>query len=151
MARILVALLLFSNALPLTLQQSAELKKVEDSLLAPCCYTQSIAVHTSPVAAQMRQEVAEMVASGKSEAEIIGHYKALYGERILIIPDGSAGVVLFVLPVAVFLVSLGILLLFLRKMRGKCTASPPGPALAEFDPAWDAIRAEIERETGESI
>ncbi len=33
--------------------------------LAPCCYTQSIAVHGSDIAAQMRSEVAEMVAGEK--------------------------------------------------------------------------------------
>jgi cytochrome c-type biogenesis protein CcmH/NrfF len=150
MARILAALLLLANAIPLTSQQDMEVKKVEDSLLAPCCYTQSIGVHTSPIAGQMRLEVTEMVASGKSESEIIGHYKALYGERILIIPDGGTGALLFALPLIIFLGCSGILLLFMHKMLRKKACSCVVPQLALSDTAWEAIHAEIESETGES-
>ena len=64
---------------------------MESRLLAPCCYTQSIAVHGSDIAAQMRSEVAEMVAGGKTEEEIVSHYRNIYGERILIVPDGLTG------------------------------------------------------------
>jgi cytochrome c-type biogenesis protein CcmH len=95
MSTIAAAVLLFSSAVPLTPQQTTEVKRLEDSLLAPCCYSQSIARHMSPEAEQMRHEVIEMVASGRSQNEILEHYKALYGERILIVPDGRTGRVLF--------------------------------------------------------
>jgi len=148
----LAATLLLSSAVAqLSPQQAAEVKKVEESLLAPCCYTQSIALHSSPVAEQMRHEVTDMVASGKTEAEIIGHYKALYGERILIVPDGRTGEVLFAFPVAAFFSCLGALLFFLRKMLQRKPDFGLGPPASARGPAWDAIRTEIERETGEDF
>jgi cytochrome c-type biogenesis protein CcmH/NrfF len=150
MKEFLAALLLFSNMHPLTLQQSMEVKKVEESLFAPCCYTQSIAVHTSPIAQQMRQEVTQMVAAGKSETEIVAHYKTLYGEQILIVPDGRTGVLLFLFPFAVFLGASGILVLSVRKMLRKKTGSFVGPVPDMPVSKWDAIRAEIDRATGES-
>lgn len=64
----------------------------------------------------MRQEIEEMAASGRSEAAIIAHYKAQYGERILIVPDGGTGGVLFIAPVAGFLICSSILFLVLRRM-----------------------------------
>ena len=64
----------------------------------------------------MRQEIEEMAASGESEAAIITHYKAQYGERILVVPDGGMGRVLFILPVAVVIFLLAILVSVLRRM-----------------------------------
>ncbi len=150
MKEFLAAVLLFSSMHPLTLQQGMEVKKVEESLFAPCCYTQSIAVHASPIAGQMRQEVTEMVAAGKSGTEIIAHYKTLYGEQILIVPDGKTGVLLFLLPLAVFLGASAILVLSVRKMLRKKTGSFAGPIPDMRGWKWDAIRAEIDRATGES-
>lgn len=92
-----------------------------------------------------------MVANGRNEHEISDYYKALYGERILIVPDGRTGQVLFALPVVAFVVCLGALLLFLRRairVRRYCCADL---AVSERGPTWDAIRAEIERETGEGF
>ncbi|MGC1418375.1 MAG: cytochrome c-type biogenesis protein CcmH [Candidatus Acidiferrum sp.] len=151
MKAIVATLFLLANAAPFTMQQTAEVKRVEESLLAPCCYIQSIAQHGSPIAEQMRHEVTEMVASGESETEIIDHYKVLYGERILIVPGGRTGQVLFALPVVVFLACSGAVLLFLRKTMRRRTNSLPTTPVIEGGRTWDAIRAEIERETGEGL
>jgi cytochrome c-type biogenesis protein CcmH/NrfF len=97
------------------------------------------------------RKVAEMVSNGMNEHEIREHYEALYGERILIVSDGRTGQVPFALPVVAFVVCLGALLLFLRRtLKGK-TDSCPDPAVSEHGPTSDAIRAEIERETGEGF
>jgi cytochrome c-type biogenesis protein CcmH/NrfF len=128
-------------------QQTTTVKRAENALLAPCCYTQSIALHESPVAAQMRQEVTEMAASGLSEQEIMEHYKAIYGERILIVPDGRTGQVLFAFPSAVFITCLAILAFFVRKML----RVREGTSFADLPLAsgvkWDSVRARIEQET----
>jgi len=71
MQTILMALLLV-NVVSLSNAQKSEIRKVEERLLAPCCYTQSIAVHGSEVADQMRAEVTEMVVQGRTENEITG-------------------------------------------------------------------------------
>src|SRR5579871_205126 len=95
---LVILLMLVTAPVSLTDAQSIHVQNVEKKLLAPCCYTQSIAEHGSDVAVRMRAEVTQMVADGKSEDEIIGHYRAVYGDRVLIIPDGFAGKILFTLP-----------------------------------------------------
>jgi len=90
--------------------------RVEQRLLAPCCYSQAVAEHMSAEAEQMRQEIERMAASGESEATIIEHYKGQYGERILVVPDGGTGRVLFVLPLIVLMLLATILTLVLRQM-----------------------------------
>ena len=134
MNTIVAAFLLVSSVAHLTSQQTAEVNRLEGSLLAPCCYSQSIARHMSGEAEQMRHEVTEMVAAGRSENEILEHYKALYGQRILIVPDGRTGKILFALPGIGFIVCSGILCLFLRKAlkaklksHGEEAARKPGP------------------------
>ena len=84
----LILALTLVNMASLSIAQTAQIQKVEKRLLAPCCYTQSIAEHGSDIAVQMRGEVTEMVADGKSEKEIVDHYKNIYGDGILIVPDG---------------------------------------------------------------
>ena len=76
----------------------AVVARVEQRLLAPCCYSQPVGEHMSAEAAEMRREIEDLAASGNSEAAIIAHYKTQYGERILVIPDGGTGRVLFILP-----------------------------------------------------
>lgn len=110
-----IALLLISFAAPLTPQQDAQVKKLEDKLMAPCCYSQTIREHMSMEAEQMREEVTAMVVSGKSDREILNYYKAKYGETILVVPDGAAGRWTFGIPIAVLLASLGLVFFVLRR------------------------------------
>jgi cytochrome c-type biogenesis protein CcmH len=151
MNTIAAAVLLLSSAAPLTPQQTTEVNRLEESLLAPCCYSQSIARHMSAEAEQTRHEVTEMVASGRSENEILEHYKALYGERILIVPDGRTGKILFSLPVVAFLVCSGMLFWLLRKMLKAKADHHNADEGRRRCPDWAAIRAEIERETGDGF
>jgi cytochrome c-type biogenesis protein CcmH len=146
MKTILLAALL-ANITSLTTAQRAEIKKVEEKLLAPCCYSQSIARHPSDIAEQMRAEVAEMVAEGKGETEILNHYRALYGERIIAVPDGKTGQLLFALPVGAFLSGIVVLIFFMRKMLAHRPA--PSKTLTSPTPLRDSLREEIERHMGD--
>jgi cytochrome c-type biogenesis protein CcmH len=151
MNTIAAAVLLLSSAVRLTSQQTTEVHRLEESLLAPCCYAQSIARHMSPEAEQMRNEVIEMVASGRSENEILEHYKALYGERILVVPDGRTGKILFSLPVVASVACSGVLFCALRRMLNAKADSYSGEEGRQPCPNWAAIREKIERETGDGI
>lgn len=143
--------LVLTNPLSLTTLQAEEIHKVEARLLAPCCYTQSIAEHGSDIAVQMRREVTEMVAEGKTEEEIVNYYRDQYGDRILIVPDGLTGRILFSLPVATLVVASLALFTWLRRMlhSGKRArgvgADPPRHRVDE------ALLKKIARETGESL
>ena len=78
--------------------QSNRIRRIEGKLMAPCCYSQTIDVHDSEIAQQMRGEVTAMVMAGKSEQEVLDYDKTEYGESILAIPDGAAGTLVFSLP-----------------------------------------------------
>jgi len=151
MNTIAAAVLLLSSAVRLTALQTTEVNRLEKSLLAPCCYSRSIARHMSAEAEQMRHEVTEMVASGRSENEILEYYKALYGERILIVPDGRTDKILFSLAVVAFLVCSGMLFGLLRKMLKANADSHSVEEGRRRCPNWAAIREEIERETGDGF
>jgi len=134
----------------LTPRQTAEIRRVEDRLLSPCCYTQPVSQHMSDVAAQMRGEITAMVVAGQDEEEIVGHYKAQYGERILVIPDGKTGTALFEMPAAICLLAVFPTFLMFRKFLS------PGRATGEYEISrippqrYEVLRREIERATGDS-
>ena len=104
-----VATLLMAGALAPTPEQAKTIVKLEDRLMAPCCYSQTIRVHMSAEAEQMREEVTAMVTAGKSERDIIKYYKAKYGETILVVPDGEAGQIAVGVPITVALSAFGLL------------------------------------------
>jgi cytochrome c-type biogenesis protein CcmH/NrfF len=74
--RAFAMIVLVANTTLLTSAQKDQGRMIEERLLAPCCYTQSIAEHGSEIARQMRNEVTRMVAEGGTENEIVRHYKA---------------------------------------------------------------------------
>lgn len=147
----ILMVVLFGNATFLTSAQKAEVRKVEERLLAPCCYTQSIEVHGSEIAGEMRAEVAEMVAQGRTEEEIANHYKNIYGERILIVPDGMTGKILFGLPVVTSGVASLLLVVFVRRMLR--SGKNKSPFAQEQTPSGISkpLREKIDRESGEGL
>ena len=147
----MILVLTLVNPASLSTAQTAQIQKVEKRLLAPCCYTQSIAEHGSDIAVQMRGEIAEMVASGESESEIVEHYRTIYGDRILIVPDGMTGRILFSLPVAIAALACIVLFLCFRKMlrSGRLERTR---AVSQSRPVLsDALKEKIEREIGEPL
>lgn len=116
-----VATLLIASALIPTGDQLKTILRLEDELMAPCCYSQTIRIHMSAVAEEMREEVTAMVLSGKSEQEIIKYYKAKYGETILVVPDGKAGQIAYGVPIIAVLSALGLLTFSIRRSVSKRT------------------------------
>src|SRR5688500_17510504 len=51
--------------------------------IAPCCWRQTLADHDSPVAVELRAELAARLAGGEAPAAIEQRLVARYGERIL--------------------------------------------------------------------
>jgi len=86
-----------------TAKQTARINGLEHQLVSPCCWQEDVYTHRSNIAQQMKGEIEAMVLAGKSDREIIDHYKALYGMRILVEPEGDLWWVMNVVP-AVFLV-----------------------------------------------
>ena len=84
--------ILFLTSLPLlaiapaTEQQRARIERLEHAVLAPCWYTEPVAIHQSEIALKMRLEIAKWVLAGKSDREIIDAYVGLYGSKVLVDP-----------------------------------------------------------------
>ncbi|HTQ61464.1 MAG TPA: cytochrome c-type biogenesis protein CcmH [Candidatus Solibacter sp.] len=146
----MILALILVNPASLSTAQSAEIQKVEKRLLAPCCYTQSIAEHGSDIAVQMRGEVAEMVADGQSEREIVEHYRSIYGNRILIVPDGITGKILFGLPVAIALLACLVLFFCFRKMLRSRRYEHIREVSQASPPLSDSLKKKIDRELGDA-
>jgi len=101
---------------PLAAEENA-VKRIQDRFLAPCCWRQSVAIHNSEIAKQMRAEIASMVASGKNEAEIVDLYVGRYGERILREPRGASWWWSILVPLASIALATAGLALFIRRQR----------------------------------
>ncbi|HTV14390.1 MAG TPA: cytochrome c-type biogenesis protein CcmH [Acidobacteriaceae bacterium] len=134
------------TAAPTNIQRD-QIRKIEGKLMAPCCYTQTIDVHESEIARQMRGEVTAMVLSGKSEAQILDFYKSEYGESILAVPDGAAGTLVFAIPayatVFAILALLCGMVITVRRNHQPISLEPP----AEVEAArLHALRARIRDE-----
>jgi cytochrome c-type biogenesis protein CcmH/NrfF len=67
-------------------QQRARIERLEDAILAPCCYAEPISRHQSEIAIQMRLQIAQWVAQGRSDQDILHSYTKLYGAKVLVDP-----------------------------------------------------------------
>jgi cytochrome c-type biogenesis protein CcmH len=115
MKRSLTACLLVAAALvvlePLTArgaEPDGKTHQIEARFVAPCCWRENLAVHNSPIAAELRTEIAARVAAGQTEPQIVDYYVARFGERILREPRGVRFQILTMTPIAI----LGLGLLF---------------------------------------
>ena len=117
--RLLPAALLFTVAAlgQLTGDQPARVEKLENTLLAPCCYTEPVAQHRSEVSLRMKAEIRRMVAEGKSDREILDHYKAEYGLRVLVEPEGGRRVWIHLVPVVAIVLGLLVAVAVIRRWR----------------------------------
>ena len=62
---------------------------VQGRLLAPCCYLQTLDVHESPMATDLRLEVRTRLWAGESAGAIEDDFVARYGERVRAVPKGQ--------------------------------------------------------------
>jgi len=98
-------------------------RKLQEKLVAPCCWNESVAHHRSEVAGEIRAQIESMVAAGKSDREILDHFLAQYGKRILIEPEGSTRAVATVMPF-VFLLAGGVFTVFIIRRMLRHPAAP---------------------------
>jgi len=147
----LIATLLIANALKPTPDQTKAIGRLEDKLMAPCCYSQTIRVHMSAEAEQMREEVTGMVLAGQSEQEIIQYYKAKYGETILVVPDGMAGHLVFGIPISVALSAFGLLAFGIRRTVRRRTVQASATRTIDAGTVSPGLIHRIRRELGEEF
>lgn len=118
MRRLLLAALFLTSVLGDPLVLSPVERKLQGELMAPCCYHETVDRHESDAAIQMRAEIHALVAAGQSEREILEHYKAKYGERILAEPEGATWLVGFSVPFVVFAAGIAFVVRMIWKWSG---------------------------------
>jgi len=128
----------------LTPQQEADLDYLTHRLMAPCCWTASVAEHGSGQAPVVEAEIRAMLLEGQSRQEIEAHYIAKFGERILVEPKAEGfNVLAYVTPWLLLLVGLGIIVRFATRGRGQPDPEPVEEPPA--DPYVARVRDEVRR------
>lgn len=122
----------------------ATARKIQERLVAPCCWQENLATHRSPEAASLRAEILQQIDAGRSESEIVEHFVARYGERILREPRGFRSTLLSVIPwLALGLGCLWILRHLRRITRRQAQASSTVDVLPDL-PDLDLEREPID-------
>ncbi|KAA3596802.1 MAG: cytochrome c-type biogenesis protein CcmH [Calditrichaeota bacterium] len=95
-------------------------KRLEDGLIAPCCWTKSVSNETSGIAGEMKQEIRKLLEEGKSEQEIKDYYVSQYGKRVLAAPEMEGfGIAAYLGPWVFILIGLGLIYLVFESYRQK--------------------------------
>jgi cytochrome c-type biogenesis protein CcmH len=130
-----------ATALPLASVEGEAI--VEGRLLAPCCYTQTLDVHQSPMATELRLEVRARLAAGDSQEAVEADFASRYGERVRAVPKGSdPRATMFLIATSVLVVTgLGLVLLLRRWRRTPLDA--PRAVSRQRDAFDDRIDAEL--------
>ena len=68
-------------------EQHARIQRLEKAVLAPCCYTETVAQHQSEIAVKMRVEIAKWVEQGRTDEEILDTFAKWYGAKVLVDPN----------------------------------------------------------------
>ena len=91
---------------------------VEEQLIAPCCWRAPLSQHYSGTAERMKEDLRQMLANGRTQEEILDHYKAMYGERILSSPPNAGfNRLAYLFTPLMFLVGAGVIFITLRRWR----------------------------------
>lgn len=135
---LVVSLLALTVLLLVTGQPAGEgrAQQLEERLRCPVCKSVSIAESPSTTAASMRRIVAEQVAQGRSDEEILAYFTARYGEWVLLdAPPSGSTLPLWLLVLAC--AGVGAAVLLSRTARGQGRV----PELAATDRA--AVQAAL--------
>jgi cytochrome c-type biogenesis protein CcmH len=99
---------------------------LEGRIMAPCCWMQTIDIHGSEIASELRMEIRKRLRAGETADAIQASLVQRYGPRILAVPPGSP------LKSVATLLALGLAgagagaLVMLKRWRGRAL-SPAGP------------------------
>jgi cytochrome c-type biogenesis protein CcmH len=111
----------------LTPSQEALALHIEGGLIAPCCWVQTVAVHDSQIAKDIKREVREAAAQGQTEDQILGTFVDRYGEKILAAPRAEGfNLLAYLVPFATAMVAAGIIVMLVVRWRRPALAALEG-------------------------
>jgi len=112
--------------------------RLEGELIAPCCWNQTLDIHDSPIASEMRAEIRKRLRAGESIDQVRAVMVERYGSKILAVQPNSPlrG---FAIGLTLMLGAAGALAVFkLRKWRAQSELTPKAPPEAPSTPAAEA-------------
>jgi cytochrome c-type biogenesis protein CcmH len=120
----LIASSMFFAPVALGEDNSGQAVALESTLMAPCCWNQTLDAHESDLASSLRREIHERLAHGETTSAIQADFVVRYGERIVAMraPGTFHGWVFGVFAVAVLM---GFLLV--RRVLGRGTSVESQP------------------------
>lgn len=119
----------------LTPDQESLARSIEGKVMAPCCWTQTVAEHQSDIAEQMKAEIRNLIAQGRGEDEILDQYVDRYGPAILASPRaGGFDLLAYLLPVVAVAVGAAAITLWLFR-RSRLSAPDVDRTGRAFDDA----------------
>jgi cytochrome c-type biogenesis protein CcmH len=108
-----------------------EVNAIAEQLFCPVCENVPLDVCGTQACADWRDEIRQMLAEGRSEAEIKAYFTERYGRRVLATPERSGvDIFLWVLPVVGLAVGAVMLGLTLRSMAPDALAAEVRPGLS---------------------
>lgn len=124
--------------------REVELQRLEEGIVAPCCWRETLATHDSGPARELRAQVGARIERGERPEAILADLELTYGHRIRAAPDGwswtAFGAWLLVVPL---LGGLALLVRLARRTgagaddldRGAARATDPPPADLDLERA----------------
>ncbi len=121
-------------------------RELEYEIMAPCCYGSPVGDHESEAAQQVKVQIAQLLAEGKTKEEILDMYVAIYGERILARPRAQGfNLMAYIVPPLLLVVG-G---LFLFYYLNRVTSPAARPVSANRESYSDEFFSKIEKEMKE--
>jgi cytochrome c-type biogenesis protein CcmH len=122
---------------------------IAQKLYCPLCQGLRLSDCELQVCEQMRRTIAEKLAAGESEEQIIRYFVEQYGEQVLGAPPKEGfNLLVWVIPLVILVGGLGVLFMVMRGWTARRQAIPVSPA-----PATDSkeIQAEYLRQLEEDL
>lgn len=124
----LAAVLALGGLRPTATDRAEQARAIAAELRCPDCQALSVADSPTEAAAEIRRQIDEMLAAGRTSDEVRAHFVDRYGEWILLSP--SAPVAWLVPPLAL-VAGAGLVAAWLLRRRG--VSSPVAPAAPDAD------------------
>lgn len=121
-------------------------------LKCPVCQGETVADSSASIAEQMRLVIRQQLQAGQSEQQVLQYFAARYGTQILLTPPKQGVYLLaWLVPVAMLLMSLGLLSFVVRDWRvlGRQAQPPMQSQIDEGllnDPELAQYRAQLEHD-----
>jgi len=125
---------------------SSRAVKLSEKLRCLVCQNQTIAESNAELAQDLRRQVHEQIAAGKSDDEIVDYMVARYGDFVLYKPPLNAATAILWLAPGLLIVGGFATLFVLIRRRRDVTAQAPGPHPARRREIEDLLASEEQPE-----